>query len=153
MMGRTHIAFGLLVGLLTYSIFHQKWYFFIPLAMLGSLLPDIDHEKSKINRIIPVTKVVPLLFKHRGFFHSVFPVIIIYALFHHSNLDIIGVPLAVGYSAHLLSDCFTRMGCNLLYPLSKFRIQGFIHTNGAAELIVLGGILLADALLVLKHLF
>jgi len=153
MMGRTHMAFGFLAGVLFYSFFHQQWYYFIPLAVLGSLLPDVDHQNSKINRMIPVTRWVPVLFKHRGFFHSIFPVILIYAGFHYAGQDIIGIPLAVGYAAHLLSDCLTKMGCNLLHPLSTFRVQGFIHTDGPMELMTLGGVMVLNAILVLKQFF
>lgn len=133
MMGRTHMQFGLLAGLVGFSIAHQPWYTFIPLAVLGSLLPDVDHENSKINRMMPLTRWIPTLFKHRGFFHSIFPAIGIWALFHFTGYDIIGIPLAVGYLAHLLSDCLTRMGCNLLYPITTLRIRGPIMTNGAME--------------------
>lgn len=153
MMGRTHMAFGFLAGILLFAAFNQPWYLFIPLAMLGSLLPDVDHEKSKINRMIPVTRWVPMFFKHRGFFHSIFPAIIIYIGFHYANLDLVGIPLAIGYIAHLLSDCLTRMGCNLLHPFSTFRIQGFIHTDGAMELMTLGAVLFLDLLLVFKTFF
>lgn len=145
------MAFGFLAGILTYPVLHHQWYLFIPFAMLGSLLPDVDHENSKINRAIPVTRWVPRLFKHRGFFHSIFPVILIYAGFHYANLDILGIPLAVGYLAHLFSDCLTRMGCNLLHPLSTFRVQGFIYTNGAMELMTLGGVMVLSGIVLLKR--
>jgi inner membrane protein len=138
MMARTHMAFGLLAGLVFLPFFHQKWYLFIPLAIFGSLMPDVDHEKSKINSMVPVTRWVPKFFRHRGFFHSIFPVVIIYAAFHYTNLDYVGIPIAVGYTSHLVSDAITKMGVNLLHPASTLRVQGFIETGGAAEFIALG---------------
>lgn len=132
-MGKTHMQFGLLAGIVGFSLVHQPWYTFIPLTVFGSLLPDVDHENSKINRMIPLTRWIPTLFKHRGFFHSIFPAIGIFYLFHFFGYSIIGIPLAVGYIAHLSSDCLTRMGCNLLYPVAKFRVQGPIMTNGIME--------------------
>ncbi|MEM3154634.1 MAG: metal-dependent hydrolase [Candidatus Woesearchaeota archaeon] len=153
MMGKTHMAIGLLAGLMLFPFFNQPWFYFIPLVVLGSLLPDVDHENSKINRIVPLTRWIPTIFSHRGFFHSIFPAVIIYFGFHYAKLDIVGIPLAIGYSSHLLSDCFTRNGCNLLHPVSTFRIQGPIMTNGLMELITLGSVLLLDALLVVKHIF
>jgi len=153
MMGRTHMAIGLLAGLLLFTFLHQQWYIFIPLVILGSLLPDVDHQNSKINRMMPLTRWIPTFFAHRGFFHSIFPAIIIYAGFYFAKLDYIGLPLALGYSTHLASDCFTRLGCNLLHPVSTFRIQGPIMTNGLMELLTLGGVILLDVLLVIKHVF
>ncbi len=153
MMGRTHLAIGLLAGLVLFPFFHQPWYIFIPLVVFASLLPDVDHQNSKINRMLPITRWIPAVFAHRGFFHSIFPAIIIYAGFYFAKLEHIGLPLALGYSSHLASDCFTRLGCNLLHPVSTFRIQGPIMTNGLMELLTLGSVLLLDALLVVKHIF
>lgn len=146
------MAFGLLAGLLLFPFFDQPWYFFIPLAVFASLLPDIDHENSKINRMLPVTRWVPLLFKHRGFFHSIFPVALIYFGFHHFQYDLVGVPLAVGYLAHLLSDCITVMGCNLLHPFSTLHIRGFVRTDGAMEMMTLGGVMVLNVLLIARYL-
>ena len=153
MMGRTHMAFGFLAGMLTFPIFGANWLIFLPLAVFGSLFPDVDHENSKINRMLPVTRWIPTVFKHRGFFHSIFPAIILYAGFHLAGLNYIGLPLTIGYLAHLGSDCLTRTGCNLLHPISSFRISGFIMTDGAMELITLGAVMFADTLLVVKHVF
>ena len=153
MMGRTHMAFGVLAGMLLFPVFGANWLLFVPLVALGSLFPDVDHKNSKINRLFPLTNWVPTFFKHRGFFHSIFPAIILYGGFHYANLDIVGIPLAIGYVAHLASDCLTRMGCTLLHPFSTFRVQGFIHTDGAMELITLGAVLLVDVVLVAKHVF
>jgi len=151
MMGRTHMAFGFLAGMLLFPIFKADWLLFVPLATIGALFPDVDHQNSKINRMIPITRWIPAFFKHRGFFHSIWPALILYGLFHFAKLDIIGIPLTIGYVAHLASDCLTRMGCNLLHPFSTLRIQGFIHTDGLMELITLGGVLLVDVFLVVKH--
>jgi inner membrane protein len=153
MMGRTHMAIGLLAGLLLFPILHQPWYYFIPLAILGSLLPDVDHENSKINRMLPITKWIPKVFEHRGFFHSIFPAVILYTVFYYGGLEYIGLPLTVGYLSHLASDCMTRLGCNLLHPVSHFKIQGPVTTDGIMEIITLGGVLLLDALIAAKHVF
>lgn len=147
------MAIGLLTALLLFTILHQQWYIFIPLVVLGSLLPDVDHENSKINRMMPLTRWIPRVFAHRGFFHSVFPAIIIYAGFYFAKLDYIGMPLAIGYLSHLASDCATRLGCNLLHPVSTFRIQGPIMTDGLMELLIIGGVTVLNVLLVIKYVF
>jgi len=147
------MAIGLFAALLLFPFIGQTWYTFIPLVLLGSLLPDVDHKNSKINRMVPLTRWIPTIFAHRGFFHSIFPAIIIYAGLHFAKLDIIGIPLAIGYTSHLASDCLTRLGCNLLHPISTFRIQGPIMTDGLMEFLTLGGVLLLDALIIIKHAF
>ncbi len=152
-MGTTHMAFGLLSGILFFRYFHADWWMFIPLAVFGSLLADVDHENSKINRMMPLTRWIPMLFKHRGFFHSIFPPLGIWAFFHFTGYDMLGIPLAVGYLAHLASDCLTKMGCNLLYPLTNFRIQGPILTNGMMEYATFGVVICLNAFLVLKYVF
>ena len=153
MMGKTHMAFGFLAGMLAFPAFNANWLSFIPLTILGALFPDVDHENSKINRIIPVTRWVPKFFKHRGFFHSIFPPLIIYGIFHYASLDNIGLPLMIGYIAHLASDCITRTGCNLLHPITNFRISGFIMTDGIMELITFATVLFIDVLLITRHVF
>lgn len=147
------MVFGLLAGLLFFSVFNQRWYYFIPIAILGSLLPDIDHENSKINKMIPVTRWVPKLFQHRGVFHSIFPILLIYFGFRAANLNIVGIPLAIGYASHLFSDSLTKMGLNLLYPVSTVRVQGFIDTGGVKEYIVLGVVGCLSVLAIMKYLF
>ena len=151
-MWRTHVAFGLLSGLLFFKHFNAAWFVFLPLAMLGSLFPDVDHENSKINKVLPVTKIVPALFKHRGFFHSIWPAAIFYLGFHLARLDYIGIPLAIGYLAHLVSDGLTEAGCNLLHPVTTMRIQGFIRTNSTMELAAFAIALVIDGFLVWKVL-
>ena len=146
MMGRTHAAIGFLAGILLFKFFGTNPLLFVPLALLGALLPDCDHEKSKINRMLPVTRWIPYLFKHRGFFHSIFPALLILIAFYAAGQFWIAIPLTVGYLSHLLSDCLTRQGCNLLHPLSTFRVQGFLMTGGMVELAILGIVLVLDVL-------
>ncbi|RMD58279.1 metal-dependent hydrolase, partial [Candidatus Woesearchaeota archaeon] len=67
------MAIGVLAGIVLSNFFNFNPFVFIALAALGSLLPDVDHKNSTINRIFPITKIVPSFFEHRGFFHSVFP--------------------------------------------------------------------------------
>jgi len=145
------MAIGLLAGLLVLSFTSLSPLLFLPLVVFASLWPDVDHENSKINRLVPVTRVVPIFFSHRGFFHSVFPPLAIYGLIYYAGLPQIALALTVGYCSHLLSDCFTRLGCNLIHPLSTFRIQGPIFTDGLMEYILFGTVMVANgALIVVK---
>ena len=149
-MGRTHTAIGFLAGILLFKFFHANPFLFVPLAVLGSLLPDCDHQNSKINRILPVTRWVPKLFRHRGFFHSIFPAVLILVAFYAAGGFWIAIPLTVGYVSHLLSDCLTRQGCNLLHPLSTLRVQGFLMTGGLVEFAIRGLVLVLDVLILAR---
>lgn len=150
MLGTTHLAIGALTGLLLFTYFETNPYLFVGLVIVGSLLADVDHEKSKINRILPVTRWIPYLFKHRGFFHSIFPALIMLVALYSAGQIAIAIPLTIGYLSHLFSDCLTRQGCNLLHPLSTFRIQGFLYTGGLTELVILGVVLVVDILILAR---
>ena len=134
MLGRTHLAFGVLAGLMFLPFYHQNIILYFVLVLVGALLPDIDHEGSKINKILPLTKYMGRLFKHRGFFHSVFPPLIIFlALYFLTNWSYIGIALGVGYFSHLLSDGLTKMGVNFLHPMTNLHLGGFIETGKLGE--------------------
>lgn len=136
MLARTHLAVGFLTAVFLFPILNIKWYFLFPAVLIGSILPDIDHEGSKINKIIPITKHFAKFFKHRGFFHTVYPVLLFLFLEFSIKLNGIGIALSIGYLSHLLSDCLTPMGINLLHPLAKLKVEGFIPTGGFAELVL-----------------
>jgi len=148
-MGRTHMAIGLLVALLVAPLFasDQKT-LFVGLVVFASLLPDIDHSGSKINRILPLTKYAAKFFRHRGFFHSIFPPIIILGGAYYYNYLFIGQALAIGYLSHLLSDSFTKLGVNYLYPISQFRVMGFIEVGTIWESLLLAAVVMAIATVV-----
>lgn len=133
MMARTHIAFGLLAGAIIAPYIALDRFVFYLLVVFGAMLPDIDHQNSSINKLMPVTNVLPHLFKHRGFFHSVFPVIGIVMGFTILSDRSIGIAIAVGYLAHLFSDALTKMGVNLLYPFTAIKLRGPITTGTKQE--------------------
>ena len=134
MMARTHMAIGFLVGLISLPLMKpENGVLFLALIVFSSILPDIDHKGSTINRIFPVTKITAVFFKHRGFFHSGFPIVGILVGTSIIGFINIGIPLAIGYGSHLVSDGFTRMGVNFLHPISKFVLKGPVITGGWME--------------------
>ena len=146
MMGRTHMAFGFLAASLLSPYVSGDKVAFFALAVFGALLPDIDHEGSKINNMFKVTKIVPIFFKHRGFFHSIFPPIIMYGAMSAFHYSFWGLSLAIGYFAHLFSDSLTKLGVNFLYPLTSFKLKGPLTTDSwqehalSAAVIILGAV-------------
>ena len=136
-MFKTHLAIGFLIGLLSFKFFHFSPLFFILLVTIFSALPDIDHPKSKYGRYLWFLSIpISFFFKHRGFFHSIFPAVIGYFIFMYFKFPLIAWSLLIGYVAHLIGDCITIEGINFLHPLSTFEIHGPIHTGKFLESIL-----------------
>ncbi len=146
MLAKTHIAFGVLAGLVTLKFADiSNPLLFIVLVVLGVFLPDIDHAKSKINNTLKITKIIPLFFSHRGFFHSIFAAGLVFVLLSWWLGFIYGFGLFVGYVSHLLSDALTVQGVNFLHPVAQFRIRGPVKTGTLSEIIIFFAVLGVDA--------
>ena len=146
-MFKTHLMFSFLIGLLMIFFFNigNKFLFLFFVLFFGAL-PDIDHYKSWIGRKLKVLSFLINLFsKHRGIFHSIFPVLILYGVFLYYGLKEIALASAIGYLSHLAMDSLTKTGINFLYPVSKFKIRGFIRTGGFLELVLLFFFLITSA--------
>jgi inner membrane protein len=86
-----------------------------------------------------------MLFKHRGFFHSIIGfiwVVILWALVlgqliangldvKIAELFLMGV--AVGYVTHMAHDMLTNSGIQLLFPIKRHLGLGIIRTNSMRE--------------------
>ena len=153
-MFRTHLALGFLFGLLSLKLFDLSYpVIFIMLVTMFSSLPDIDHPKSKIGRkLFFISFPIKFIFKHRGFFHSLFPPVILFFIFFSINLKLVALSLFIGYLAHLAGDAVTKEGINFLHPLTTFKIQGPIRTGGKFETIIFISLMLIDIAYVLKFL-
>lgn len=155
MMFRTHLAFGFLIGLLSLKILDVSHpIIFLVLVTLFSSLPDIDHPKSKIGRkFFFISWPISIIFKHRGFFHSLFPPLILFFVFYYFNLIFLAFAIAIGYISHLLGDALTKEGINFLHPLSTFRIQGPLRTGAMIETILFALIVVADIAFIMRLLY
>lgn len=135
MMGRTHMLFGFLVGLFAIGILHpSNQILFIFLVVLGALLPDIDHPESKVGSKV---KIVGKMFEHRGFFHSLFAVVLFVVPFWYFTSRIYAYAILIGVVSHLAADVISHMGIMPFAPLSKLKLRGFIKTNSVGENIIL----------------
>jgi inner membrane protein len=135
------------------------------LAILGSQLPDLDSSSSMIGQIFfPLSHWLEDNFPHRTITHSLCATAFLGA---HCEADPCGIALIIGYFlmgniwalialplGHLLacfSDCFTKQGVQLFYPLPVWAISVSnphrrIRTGSTAEYWVL---VIATAVLVL----
>jgi len=153
MMYYTHLAFGLLLSLLSIEIFDVKnKIFFILIILFFSLFPDIDESRSKIGRKSKIiSKIINFLFGHRGIFHTIYiPLLLFIFLYNFNNLMAIAV--LIGYFSHLFMDAITKQGIKPLYPIINNRISGFFKTNSLNEKIIFLLIIIANLYLILKYI-
>lgn len=121
----------------------------VAVAGFFALLPDIDMVKSKLGRKLqPLSSVLAVLFRHRGFLHSILFAALVYFGTRYLFSQAIAAAAAIGYSSHLLLDMATRDGIKPFVPLSRLRLRGFVRTGSIFE----QGILAAMAVLLLLRL-
>lgn len=160
----THMLGGAVVGVVVLSITGVEQNvapLILGSAIMGSLLPDIDHTQSKISRSNAGTSIlssfVGLLTKHRGIIHTpLFMLILaiaavsaIIAIPMQFKADAIQITLGIlaGFFSHLLLDTLNPGGIMWLYPISKkhFHIAQ-IKTGKLGEVLVAGCMVLILAL-------
>ena len=135
MMFKTHLLFGLLVGLFALLLFNPaSGALFILFVMVGSAFADVDHPDSKFGKRVPL---IGLLFTHRGFFQSLFAIVLFTFLVQLIfRVQYLTIGFALGYLSHLVLDVLNHQGIMPFHPLSDFRVKGFIKSNGFVESIL-----------------
>lgn len=147
MIGKSHVVFGIgayaLVGLGLSETTQEliEWSYWTPLAVLGSLFPDLDHHNSRIKRN-PLIKLltIPLTwFGHRTWSHSLtFLLLIASSLYfappeYHPGI----YAFLIGVASHILGDWFTPAGVMLFWPAKpRFRFLKNFKTGSPAEIFV-----------------
>lgn len=151
---KTHLVLAFLMGVIYLSFFKNiNPYIFFPLVLFFSILPDIDHSKSYISRKFPLlTGPIHLFFKHRGFFHSIFPPLILFIIFYHFSYPSMAFGILIGYLAHLLGDGLTKSGINLLHPFSTLVLKGPIETGSFTEFIILIILIAIDGFILISRI-
>ena len=146
-------AFLTLFVLLIITPFKISFLFIIGL-FIGCTLPDIDTKKSTINNLLIITKPCSILFTHRGFTHSFICFVAISyfssLLDFYFNLNGFSLGIFIGYLSHIVTDMFTPMGIQLLWPLPIFIKVPILSYNQKISKIFLIAIFL---FIVLKYLF
>jgi len=123
MMAGSHVALGVAAWLVAAP--HLSLPAAAPaclgLAILGSLLPDIDHPKSWLGkRLRPLSSTIAAALGHRGITHSATAVAACaWVLSHGGAPRWVVDPLAVGYLSHLAADMLTPSGLRLAWPLRQ----------------------------------
>ncbi|HLF54056.1 MAG TPA: metal-dependent hydrolase [Candidatus Nanoarchaeia archaeon] len=146
MIKRTHFVIGLAFALLFLPHVNNKFIFF-SVALICSLLPDIDSPNSYYGHH-KIFRPLQWVSKHRGVFHS-FTICIIASFAFAFFIPILALPFFLGYASHLAADSFTLEGITPFWPWKKTS-NGFIRTGGHSEYPVFIGFLIIDALLFLR---
>ncbi len=104
-------------------------------AVLGSLLPDIDHPQSWAGRKMRAVSVpLSLLVGHRGITHSAVAVVAGLALLLVMGMGWMAAPVVVGYLSHLLADSLTPSGVPLLWPSRRRFTLNLCQTGSVTEI-------------------
>lgn len=154
MTGKTHIAAGMCTSLaITYQYLHLSAnplglaenipLHLLPVGILcgiaGGLFPDIDWHTSKIgNALMPVSRVINMIFGHRTLFHSPILYVLLWLISHiwFRQYEWLSLTFLCGVGSHLLLDLMNAKGIPLLYPYSKHFHILKLKQNGHAETII-----------------
>lgn len=93
-------------------------------AAIGSLLPDVDHPYSTINRLLILPKLFCLFIRHRTITHSVWMLAGIMLLAFTYLPQPAAIGLSIGYASHIILDTLTPAGVPIFYP-AKLRVRFF----------------------------
>ncbi|MCX5751909.1 MAG: metal-dependent hydrolase, partial [Candidatus Saganbacteria bacterium] len=140
MLAPTHSIFGIFLTLVILAVFGVQWslhWSIILFAVLGAIIPDIDHPKSMIGSLLRFISV-PLERKygHRTITHSligwavsslIFVVLVLFGIlifgfvsgfeFRISDLAPRWIAaFSISYLSHLLLDMFNPRGSQLFWP-------------------------------------
>lgn len=140
MLTRTHLAITIFFVLFLLNSVQSKTLFVI-VALIATLIPDIDSGYSKLGSkktFRPLQWVV----KHRGILHS-FTFLILITFFFVLFIPLFALPFFLGYGVHLISDSFTVKGIKPFYPSHKV-VSGKIRTGRKAETTIFTLFVLAD---------
>lgn len=108
------------------------------IAVIASLIPDIDTPRSTVGRLVPFVSYPLSLAGHRSITHSLaggvllaIPVLIAQ---EYASMNFL-FPFLIGYLSHLLLDLLTPQGCPLLWPLPLHIKIPLVATGGVLEII------------------
>ena len=134
MMFRTHLIFAFMVAILILPFINTKERIvFIMLICFFGIFPDIDTHNSKIaNKIWPLNYLLNFLFGHRGFFHTLFPVLFAGTLVYFITDKWTYVfAVFIGYTSHIFLDALTKKGIALVSE--DRRSEGLILQHSIKE--------------------
>jgi inner membrane protein len=155
MMAKSHVVVGIATWIAAAPLLHLPAFdpAYLGLAVAGSLLPDVDHPKSRVGRLArPVSTAIASVLGHRGITHSAFAVFWFVVLLLHAGYQRGAVSaLAVGYLSHLGADMLTPQGLRLAWPLRGTWGLPLCRTGSRMEAAVVLALVCGVAWWVLGH--
>ena len=149
MMARSHAVIGAAAWLAAAPMLGQPGLRadVLLLAVIGALLPDVDHPRSWVGRRTrPLSTVIAATLGHRGITHSALAVIGMAMLLTAAGLRHGAVAaVGVGYLSHLAADLLTPRGLRLLWPLRGTWGIPLCRTGSPAETLIVLALLGAVA--------
>jgi len=140
MLAPTHSVFGIFLTLIILAVFGVQWglhWTIILFAILGAIIPDIDHPRSIIGKIFsPISAPLERRYGHRTVTHSLAGWAVSSAIFGLLVLLVIwllgfiwdfglGVwelaprwiaAFSISYFSHLVLDMFNKRGSQMFWP-------------------------------------
>ena len=152
MMFKTHLVFSLFIGLILIKILNvENQILFLIFLLFFSVFPDIDEKSSKVSKKIKILSYpINLVFRHRGFFHTIYFPLILFILLFIIAEKILGVAILVGYLSHLFLDSFTKSGVRIFKPLFRLRFYGFFRVGKFFDIFLFLLFLILDAYLIIN---
>ena len=160
MQGTTHMAIGFMTGSFVSFAFHVPLYLpvgaVLTVAIVGSIVPDIDHPDSKISHDVKGFGAPFRLFSHRGVTHSFLALIIVALVLFFLRVQLTeALAFFLAYTSHLAADAMTKSGIRLWWPSQRrfwLLPRGFRVTTGTWPDYVLGfmSLIVAMGFLVLR---
>ena len=145
MLGRTHLLFGLILGVFLMHLFSLSS-LFVFFVLLGSVFPDLDHPRSLISGFNFVfrnaSKIIRKVIGHRTYLHTIEAGFLFSLLFAplaaYFNFDVVlsVSGFFVGFAGHLFLDSFTKSGVPLTFSgVNKHKKYGLriIRTGSVSE--------------------
>jgi inner membrane protein len=158
MMFRTHLVFALFVYVLAIKLFSLNFSILFTLVLcFGAILPDIDSPESYVNKkyLLGFGKGIAFFSKHRGFWHSIYGLLIFIALatfiFFINNAFLFVFALPVGYFLHLAADSFNVSGIKWLWKSNKLHLRWKIKTGRVTEQLFFVLLILLTSALILGN--
>lgn len=151
---KTHIIGGVALALVVneYLIPIQgvELVYYYSGAVIGALLPDLDHPKSWISRKTLILHYPFHKLGHRKATHSLVAAICVWTVLSlFLGQYVLALGTFLGYVSHLLLDMLNPMGVPLLYPFTKEKYKiGKIYTGDKGENIVSVVLILISVLMI-----
>lgn len=150
MLGRTHVAITIAFILLFLPHIAANKIIFVCVALLATLLPDIDNDASTLGKH-KIFRFLQFFVKHRGFLHSLTFCILVSLAFAFF-LPLFALAFFLGYSLHLFADSFTEQGITPFWPWKRVS-QWHFRTGSHAETTLFIILVAVDIILLVSFIF